>query len=386
MNKKEIREIRRRFNPDYDSISRVYGCYVNAAGQIVSRMDLSVGIMEKDEAEMYLKLLKKGISGTLGKNLMDIEFSTKQAEDSEEHKLLQALRLTHLQDEALREAFYQRIIESVNMGEDSYVILMASDSYDVPYKGSDDAVWDEGSDEVFNYFVCCICPVKDAKAALSYQAEEQSFRGAHMGHVLTAPEIGFLFPAFDDRAANIYNLLYYSKNTSEIHEEFLKGMFCTEKVPMSAGFQKNLFGTVLSDALGTDCDLEVVKAVHGQIREIVQIHKESKDPELPELYIEDIDEILENGGVPEEKIQIFNESCEKQFGASAVLNPENLMETRRFEMATPEVKIKVDPDYVHCIKTEIIDGSKYILIPVGEGVEVNGIDISTESQHEQKGE
>jgi len=383
MNRKEIREIRRRFNPDYDSISRIYGCYVNAAGQIVSHIDISIGLMEKDEAEMYLKLLKKGISGTLGKNLLDIEFSTKQVEQSDSHKLLQALRLTHLQDESLRDAFYQRVIESVNMGEDSFVILMASDSYDVPYKGSDDEIWKEGSDDVFQYFVCCICPVKDAKAALSYQAEEKSFRGACIGHMITAPEIGFMFPAFDDRAANIYNLLYYSKNTAEIHTEFIQGVFNTDKIPMSAGHQKNIFGTILSDALGKDCDLEVVKAVHSNLRDRVQIHKESKEPELPELYIEDIDDILENSGVSEEKIQIFNESCERQFGEAAVLNPENLMENKKFEMVTPEVKIKVDPDFVHCIKTQVIDGSKYILIPVGEGVEVNGIDIEVSGNEEE---
>lgn len=376
MNKKEIREIRRRFNPDYENISHIYGCYVNAARQIVSCSDMSLALMGKDEAEMYLKLLKKGISGTLGKNLMDIEFTTKQVEESEEHKLLQALRKSHLRDENLRNAFYDRIIESVDMGEDSYVILMAADSYDVPYKGSDDEVWAEGSDEVYDYFVCCICPVKDAKAALSYQPDEKSFRGGCLGHVLTAPELGFLFPAFDDRSANIYNLLYYSRSISTIHDEFIEGMFNVEKAPMSAGAQKNIFGNVLSYALGETCDLEVVKAVHGQIRDRILLHKESKEPELPELYLEDVDDILKAGGVPEEKIQQFNETCERHFGQSPAMNPENLIESKKFELSTTEVKIKVDPEYIHEIKTKVIDGSKYILIPVGEGVEVNGIDIA----------
>jgi len=376
MNKKELREIRRRFNPDYDSISHIYGCYVNAAHQIVSHIDMSIGLMEKEEAEMYLKLLKKGISGTLGKNLLDIDFSTEEVESGDEHKLLQALRQSHLRDENLRNLFYERVIENLDMGEDSYVILMASDAYDIPFKGSDDEVWDEGSNEVFDYFVCCICPVKDAKAALSYQAEEKNFRGACIGHVLTAPEIGFMFPAFDDRSTNIYNLLYYSRNTSEIHEEFIEGIFNTKKVPMSAGAQKNVFTMVLEESLGKDCSLEVVQAVHGQIRERLQLHKESKDPEVPELYIEDVDEILKTTGVSEEKIEKFNETCEKQFGEYAVLNPENMIESRKFELETPEVKIKVDPEYANTIQTKVIDGSRYILIPITEGVEVNGIDIS----------
>jgi len=375
MNQKELREIRRRFSPDRDSISRIYGCYVNAAKQIVSYIDMSLGLMEKEEAEMYLKILKKGVSGTLGKNLLDIEFATDQVGKTDEHKLLQALRLTHLADENIRNLFYQRVIETVNMGEDSYVILLASDSYDIPFKGSDDEIWDEGSNEVFDYFVCCICPVKDAKAALSYHADEKNFRGACIGHVLKSPEIGFMFPAFDDRSANIYNLLYYSRDISEIHEEFIKGIFNSEKIPMSASAQKNAFGMTLSDALGSECSLEVVKAVHNTIRERLELHKESKEPELPEIHVEEVESILKKSGVDEEKIEQFNKTCTKQFGEHPIMNPGNLIESKKFEMVTPEVKIKVDPEYVHAIETRVIDGSKYILIPVGEGVEVNGIDI-----------
>ena len=184
MNQKELQEIRRRYKPEKDSISCIYGCYVNAAGEIVSQMELSTGLMELEEAELYLKLLKKSLSGTLGRNLMDIEFTTKQVEDSDEHRLLQALRLSHLRDESMRQLFYQRVIESLDMGEDSYVILLGADSYDVPFRTGSDEIWEEGSSEVFDYIICSICPVKDAKASLRYYAEQQSFRGASTGHVL----------------------------------------------------------------------------------------------------------------------------------------------------------------------------------------------------------
>lgn len=378
MNQKELREIRKRFKPEKDSISHVYGCYVNAAKEVVARMDMSVGLMEPEEAEMYMKLLKKTLSGTLGKNLLDIGFSVKQVEESDEHRLLQALRLSHMRDEDMRELFYQRVIESVDMGDESYVILMASDSYDVPFKGSDDEIWEEGSGEVFDYIICCICPVKDAKASLRYYAEEKSFRGASTGHVLGNPEMGFMFPAFDDRGANIYSALYYSRNLSDIHEEFIEAVFNTQEVPMSAGAQKNVFSGLLCEALENECSLEVVKAVHGQIRERLELHKESKDPEVPELYVEDMDDILKGSGVTDEKINVFNELCRRELGESPVMNPNNLIESKKFEMVTSEVKITVDPEYTYTIKTEVIDGSKYILIPVGEGVEVNGIDISVE--------
>lgn len=376
MNQKELREIRKRFTLDKDSISHVYGCYVNAAKDIVARMDMSMGLMEQEEAELYLKLLKKSISGTLGKNLLDIEFSTKQVEDSDEHRLLQALRQSHLRDEDMRELFYKRVIESLDFGDDSYVILLATDSYDIPFKGHDDEIWEEGSNEVFDYIICCICPVKDAKASLRYFAEEQNFRGASSGHVLGNPELGFMFPSFDDRSTNIYNALYYSRGLVDIHHEFIDGIFNIEKSPMSAGAQQHAFTDVLCESLGEDCSLDVVKAVHGQIRQQLLVHKESKDPEVPELFVEDLDDVLKHSGVPEEKVEVFNEACRKEFGDQSILNPINVMESKKFEMKTPEVKITVDPEYTYLITTQEIDGSQYLLIPAGEGVSVNGIDIS----------
>lgn len=378
MNQNELKEIRRRFRPDKDNISRIYGCYVNAAKEIVTRIDMSLGLMDQEETEMYYKILKKSLSGTLGRNLIDIEFSTAQVENSDEHRLLQALRTSHLSDESMRELMYQRIIETLDFGDESYVILMASDSYDVPFKGGDDEVFDEGSSEVFDYFICCVCPVKDAKAALRYESEERAFRGASTGHVLGAPEIGFMFPAFDDRCVNIYNLLYYSRNISEIHDEFIRGIFNAADIPMSAGAQKDAFGESLSAALGTDCSLEVIQAVHEDIREKLAFHKESKEPEAPEIYIEDVDDILRKSGVPDDKINSFNEECQRQLGSSDTFNPGNLVETKKFEMVTPEVKISVDPEYAYRIKTKVIDGEKYILIPADGTVEVNGIEVSVE--------
>ena len=207
-------------------------------------------------------------------------------------------------------------------------------------------------------------------------SEEKAFRGASTGHVISTPDIGFMFPAFDNRSTNIYNALYYSRNVLEIHDEFIKGIFNVEKVPMSAGTQKIVFADTLNEALGEDCKLEVVQAVHEDIREKLAMHKENKEVELPEIYVEEVGDILKKNGIDEEKIAAFNQVCEKNFGNSGVLNPSNLVETRKFEMTTGEVKITVDPEHAYRVKTQIIDGVKYILIPADEGVTVNGINVT----------
>ncbi len=376
MNLNEVKEIRKRFRPDDDNISHIYGCYVNAAKEIVTRIDMSLGLMEIDEREMYYKILKKSLSGNLGRNLMDLDFTTSQVENSDEHRLLQGLRQSHLTDEGLRELLYTRIIETLEFGEHSYVILLASDTYDVPFKGSDDELFDDGSSEVFDYFICCVCPVKDAKAALRYESSEHAFRGASTGHLLGSPELGFMFPAFDDRSTNIYNLLYYSRSTSDIHHEFIEGIFNTENIPMSAVAQKEAFSDCLEFTLQDNCSLEIVQAVHEDIREKIAIHKESKEPDLPEIYVEDVTDILQRNGISDDVITAFNDQCHKQLGETGILNPTNLMEPKKFEMVTPEVKITADPEYAYRIEAKVIDGKKYIMIPADSEVTVNGIAIN----------
>ena len=375
MNQKELNEIRRRFKPDRTAISKVYGCYVSSARQIISYIDAPMGLMSQEEQEMFLNLLKKSLSGALGRNLIDIVFSTAQVADSDEHRLLQTLRQTSLQDPNAREMLYRRIIDSIDMGDSSYLILLAADAYDVPRRGSDDQVLADGSDTVFKYFVCSICPVKDPTLALRYSDELSEFHSCSTGHIASPPELGFLFPAFDDREANIYNALFYSKNVELIHEEVIDAVFRVEP-PMSAVEQKNVFDTALADTLEKDCSYDVVQSVHEQLRGRIQEHKESRDPAPLELTVGDVGGILSESGVSEEKVESFRRECEKQYGENAALNPKNILGTGKFEITTPEVKITVAPENSYLIEARMIGGRRYLLIPADDGVEVNGVSVS----------
>lgn len=375
MNQKGLNEIRRRFKPDRTAISKIYGCYVNSNREIISYIDSSMGLLSQEEQEMYLGLLKKSLSGALGRNLIDIEFSAAQVTDSDEHRLLQTLRQTELRDKNAREALYRRIIDAMNMGESNYLILLAAEAYDVPYRGRDDELMDDGSDTVYKYFVCSICPVKAPTLELKYSTEDSGFHSASTGHIALAPELGFLFPAFDDRSANIYNALFYSKNASEIHQEVIDAVFRIEP-PLSAEEQKNVFSTALGDTLQKDCSYDVVQSVHEQLRERIAEHKESKNPEPLALSVHEIGDVLTNSGVPAKKVEAFQQECRKQYGEDALLNPKNIIESGKFLITTPEVKITVPPEYSYMVEVRVIDGRKYILIPADEGVEINGIGVN----------
>lgn len=379
MTQKEINELRRRFQPDKNAISRIYGCYVNGNKEVIAYLDASIGAMPQEEADKYISLLKKGLSGTQGRNLIDIVFSTQQVADSDEHRLLSALRNSELKDAEAREKFYQTVIQSLDTEDSNYLILLAHDSYDVPRKGSDDELQADGSDAVFSYVVCCICPVKDGKPELGYFSGDNEFHSCAVNQIVSAPELGFLFPAFDDRAANIYNALFYTRKPDDIRHEFIDAVFHTE-FPMSAAEQKEAFQTALMDALEDTCSIGVVQAVHEQLRDKMEQHKENKEPEPLALSAQDIGKILQDCGIAEERVTAFREQCDEHFGGSVALNPENLIDKKRFEVKTANATVTVNPECSYLVETRVIDGRKYILIPADEGVEVNGMAIKIVSE------
>ena len=373
MNDKEIGEIRRHLRRDRSNITKIYGCFVNDNKEIITEFSQSTGIMPENEADKYFGLLKRVLSGSIGKNLIDITFKTAQVAGSPEHQMLMDLRKTALKDDELRLQFYQKIIDSVNI-EGNYLILLGCDSYDVPFKGKDDISSPDSSEETYTYLICAICPVKQTKANLHYVPQEKLFHDGAMNQPVSAPALGFLFPAFDNRATNIYNALYYTHDVKTSQDALIEALFNTP-VPMPAYEQKKCFEALLTTALGEECSLDVVQTVHDQLCQRIELHKEAKVPEPLMIAKADVKEALASCGVSEEHLAKFSVDYDETFGFEADLHPKNIIDNKRFEIKTPDVSIKVDPTRSDLIETRIIGGVKYIMICADENVEVNGVSI-----------
>ena len=373
MNEKEVGEIRRRIRPDKNSIPCVLGCCVNEKGEIVSQFRQSLAIMQEDELEKLLTLLRKTLSGGIGKNLMDLSFSTQQVADSDEHRLLMALRESALEDPEVVTAFFEKTAASLTM-EGNYLILLARDVYDVPYRAKDGERLEDASEEVFSYLLCGICPVKTTKPALGYYLSDNEFRTCDIDWLVAPPEAGFLFPAFDDRSSNIYNALYYSRNTGEIHPELIEGLFNVEP-PMPAAVQKEAFQEILSETLSEECSYDVIQGVDEQLREMVAEHKANHVEEPLQVSRQAVVGILEDCGVSEERVEAFDGRYREVFGEEEGLSPRNLVDSTRVTLTTPGISVQVKPECSRLGETKYIDGAKYILIRVEEGVEVNGIPV-----------
>ena len=373
MNEKEVAEIRRRFNPQKTNIIGVHGCYVNENREIVAEFNQPLAALTQDETESMLALLKKLLSGGLDRNLIDIEFSNEQVLGGEEHKRLLKLRDSALCDEPELKALFSDIIEIVRV-EGAYLILAAADNYDV-FTYREDGKKDEDSTELFKYFLCGVFPVKMTKPQLSFAAFDNTFKNIVANSVITAPLLGFMFPAFDDRAANIYNALFYTKDSAANNSEIIDRLFKAEP-PMPAAEQRETFNSLLNGVTNDENNLEIIKNIQDEIGGMITEHKESREREPLAVSRDDICDILRSADMSDEKIETFKAGFDESFGEKARLNPQNLVETKRLELTGADISIKINPERSELVETRVIDGVKYILIRADEEIEVNGVPIN----------
>ena len=378
MNEREVGEIRRRVRQDRSNMTAIYGCYVNAQKEIIATFRQPTGIMPENEGEKYFGVLRKTLSGTIGKNLIDITFRTSQVANSPEHKFLMQLRKTELADDALRMEFFRKIIDAVTF-DDNYVILAGCDSYDVPFRSKDDTQQSDASGEVYTYLLCAVCPVKQVKPNLKYMPESKEFHDGGIQNIVSAPELGFLFPAFDNRSTNIYNALLYTHNTKVSCQPFAQALF-QQEIPKPAAEQKKSFEALLGSALKESCSLDVVQTVHDSICQSIAIHKESKVAEPLLISKEQVKQTLSSCGVSEKCVAKFSVDFDETFGCDAELYPKNIIDSNRFEITTPDVTIKVKPERSDLIETRVIGGVKYLMICAEGNIEVNGVSIHIEDE------
>ncbi len=373
MNKKEILEIRKQFSSENCAITRIRGCYVDAEKQI--RTELKEAFLSLPEEEMfkYFEIFRKTLSGTPGRNLIQLEFPLEQEMPDGRQAWLLKLRDSRLTDDLLIEEFYDQIIQNYAYGENYYIILIHA-AYDIPKKASDGMEMFDASDEVYEYLLCSICPVKLSKAGLCYNAEKNSIEDRVRDWVVDMPAAGFLFPVFSDRGTDLHSMLYYTKNPEILQPLLMEEVFGCP-VPLSAKEQKETFGELLSETLGDSCDYETMVSIHENLNELIE---EKKDlPEPPTLTRPEVKSLLMQSGAPEEIMEHFEERFDHTAGEKAEFLATNLTSTKTLEVKTPDVIVKVSPEKAALLETRVIDGLSYLMIQIDDYVEVNGVPIHT---------
>ena len=371
MNKKEIAEIKKQLTPDRCAISRICGCYVDGEKNIITSFRDTFLALPEEEIFKYFEIFRKTLSGTVGKNLLNMEFPLETEKENGTQYHLLALRESELKDDALLNRFYQEITQSFYY-PGNYLILLIHGAYDVPGKASDELEQFDASDEVYTYMMVCICPVSLAKPALSYDAQEKCFHNRIRDWVVEMPLFGFLFPAFNDRSSDIHSLLYYTKDGNDLHED-VSDRILGCRLPLAASDQKDVFTDLIEDSLGETCDFETVQSIHMQLYDIKEELKDSPDP--VSLSRSEVKNLLEMAGAGAEQVARFDERFDEVAGENEQFLLSNIASTRKFEVKTPDVVIHVSPDRSDLIEERMIDGRRCLVIPVTDEVQVNGIRV-----------
>lgn len=373
MNKKEVLEIRKQFTPANCAITRIAGCYVDYEKNKKMESKSAFLSLPEEEAFKYFDIFKKTLSGTMGKNMLNMEFPIDQEMLGGTQEFLMKLKASKLEDDMLLEEFYDKVIATYEYAENYYIILIHA-MYDVPGRSSDNLEMFDASDEVYEYLVCSICPVSLSKAGLSYNAESNCIQDRIRDWVVDMPDKGFLFPAFNDRSTDIHGVLYYTKKSEDLQPELIEQLLGA-RMPMSANTQKETFQMLIEDTLGEDGDYETIRNIHDTLNDMIEEHKE--EPEPLQLDKTDVRKVFEKSGVSSEKMECFDQNYEETAGEKTSLLATNITETKKFQIETPDIVIKVNPERADLIETRVIDGRQCLVIAVDDHIEVNGVNVRT---------
>lgn len=427
MNKKEVLELKRRFKKEAATFTRVCGCYVDGNHNKVCKFGNTFLNLEEDEFYKYLEIANKALSGTIGNNLLELKFPIEEEEVGGRQHILMALRASKLEDENLLDTFYDLVIDTYDHAG-NYLIVLFHDAYDVMTRTKDNNNLDE-SEEVYEYLICAICPVDLSKPGLGFLEEEHRIGPRVRDWVVGAVDTAFLFPAFNDRSTDIHSTLFYTKNTKEPHSEFMaNGLGCG--IERTATEQKMAFHSIVRNVLGAkdehtdDVLLDLQQNLSDMIDEYAETHDDDEDVFL--LDKEVVTKLLADSEISEEKAAKIEKSVDEAFGekppaAENVIDSKALVqnELRVEKMAledqvgtltvqlnekdealaertsqliekqeeidnyiaetkTYDVVLRVKPEKASQIKSQVINGQKCLVIPMGEDehATINGVNTT----------
>ncbi len=430
MRKKDILELKRRFKKEQCTFTKMCGCYVNGEKHTILKFRESFLNLDEEEYFKYLEIAKKILSGTIGNNILELNFETNEDFTNERQISLMQLKNSQLKDDAILDNFYDLIIANYDY-TGNFLILFFHDAYDVIAKTKDNLKIDE-SEEVYEYVLCAICPVSLSEPGLRYFEQKNEIRSRSRDWVVEAPTNGFVFPAFIDRSSDVNSIMYYTKNAKDTHTELMEHVLgCLPK--QTATVQKETFQSIIKDSFSFDENkadkifMDVQENLSTMIEEYHSLNTD-KDCEPISLTKKDIQNLLIESEVPGEITTIIENSYVENFGddiplaknlidakalnanvqrkkeerlhkqveilqarldeinqentiaieppLSTEVSDDNVVLENSNVIPQYDVIVQVKPEKVSQIKSQIINGQKCLVIPINDNEQttVNGID------------
>jgi len=398
MQRKDLLELKKRFKKDDCTFTKVCGCFVNSEKNILLEFRETFLNLNDDDYFKYLEITKKVLSGTIGNNILRLDFLNDEEGISNKQLSFMQLKKSKLEDSELLDNFYKSIIDNYDYPE-NYLILLFHDVYDVITKTTDNLKTDE-SDEVFEYVLCAICPVSLSAPGLSYYEEENKIKSRLRDWVVNPPINGFVYPAFINRGADVNSVMYYTKNTKDIHPELMEDILgCLTK--KTSALQKDEFQSIIKDSISTDEEESntLYMTIQENLNNMVEDYKSMSDDtdyKSIKLTKSDLQNILIDSGIPKEDVTKVESYYEESFNddlplANSLIDKRTIKANEQFKKEKAlkkqvkllknqleevnsknsidedyDIVLQVKPEKASEIQSKIIDGQEYILIPVNE--------------------
>jgi hypothetical protein len=375
MNKKEIAEIRKELIPDGAAITRIRGCLIDNKdnGKKVKTLQKhEFAALSEEDVFKYEDIFKATLSGTLGKNLLNLGFSHEEEKAGGKAEFLRNLCECELKDDGLMEEFFDRIKNNFAY-EMSYYIVVMHCTYDIPGKSSDGSEMFDASDNVFNFIIASICPMELTESALSFDSKNDLITARIRDWFVDKPVNGFMFPAFNDRSADVHQLLYYSKNGESIQPSLIDALVGSD-TPLTAKNQKEAFNTIIKETLGEDCNYDSVISINETLNEAIAANKDEEGPVL--LNKSDVKQLLSKSGVAPENLEVFDSKCDEVIPGDMPMVATNVANTKKWNIETPSVVINVPPEKAGIIEKKKVDGRECLVIPIDGQIKINGVDVA----------
>lgn len=377
MNKREISEVRKQLTIKNCSITRLCGCYVDAEKNIRSQWGHLFLSLPEDEIIKYLDILRKMLSGGLGKDMVNLGI---QETEESGAGILRDMRATQTEEVAVMDAFYEYIIGNLDyLGP--FVVLTAYGIYDIPGKTKDGQELADASEEVYEFVLSCICPASLQKPGLVYDPDKGSFTPLDTARMLSAPIAGILYPAFNGRSQDTAEALCYVHNMREAERKLLERV-TGSRILLSATEERAAYMGILERVLGKYVTLKEVRAVEESLQELKGSH--SGDEEPYSVGVGDMAMLLRGSGIDEARIGRLAAAFAAEAGPDAKLTLDNLGHLRAFTVEMEEGKLVMDPAHAYKLQVRELEGERVLVMPLKGNVEVNGIRIDIGERREEK--
>lgn len=385
MNKKDIANIRKQFKLDNHlmNIREIFNVYVQKeSAEIYHHVSTPFQLLEQEAQELFLANFKKVLTGHLDAKLFELKFR-RDVDYSTQMILFEGLQ-------ADSEDWKDNMLEIVGKMfahaayEFDTVVTFIRGEYRKPIKKRDLESEEGGDDEIYSnqFILCSLNKTDQPKKALLFDYIEKEFKSYHVVDPiinLDSPMSGFLFPAFNDNAADVNHILYCAGKVNQPDFTFIEKVLDCEDI-ITAQEDKDCFDFILKEVIGDEVDSTVISNVYEEIDRVVQENVENEESEIPTLDYRDIERILTVSGVENvetAKVEHAFKSVvadeKHEFKASSLI-------PKSIKISTKVADVTINPKDLKNLKYITYEGKRCLLLEVDdEEVVVEGFRLESKT-------